>query len=121
MPPSESASRRLAEEKLRQRIRESDPDIRRLESKLRNAYIDKERAAQLAEKKLAKELEAEEKEEEALRDKKMREERDREERLREEEEVANKIKYRSQLTTQLEGKQLERNQAYAEFLREKHR
>ena len=42
---------RMRDDKMRQQIRENSIELRELEEKLRNAYMNKERAAQIAEKK----------------------------------------------------------------------
>ena len=56
MYPGHFVRRDVAEEKRRQLIRQTDPGLRQLEAKLRLAYVNKERAAQLEERKLAREI-----------------------------------------------------------------
>ena len=52
MYPGHFVRRDVAEEKRRQLIRQTNPELRQLEAKLRLAYVNKERAAQLEERKL---------------------------------------------------------------------
>ena len=56
MYPSRVIRRDVAEEKRRQLIRQTNPELRELEAKLRLAYINKERAAQIEERRLEAEF-----------------------------------------------------------------
>ena len=46
----------VRDEKMRQAIRENSVELRQLEGKLRNAYVSKERATQLEEKAMLRQL-----------------------------------------------------------------
>ena len=62
MYPGHFVRRDVAEEKRRQLIRQTNPELRQLEAKLRLAYVNKERAAQLEERKLEAEIRKRDKE-----------------------------------------------------------
>ncbi|KAM9366973.1 LOW QUALITY PROTEIN: zinc finger protein 280C-like [Symphorus nematophorus] len=107
------------EEKMRQRIIEDSLELRELKSKLRTAYLNKERAAQIAEK-------------EAMRFETMREEADFARKMKSEHErtaveqqkLAQKryqelVEYQRELEQQLMERERKRQEAYEEFLKEK--
>ena len=56
MYPARVIRRDVAEEKRRQLIRQTNPELRELEAKLRLAYVNKERAAQIEERRLEAEF-----------------------------------------------------------------
>ena len=62
MYPGHFVRRDVAEEKRRQLLRQTNPELRELEAKLRLAYVNKERAAQLEERKLQAEIRKRDKE-----------------------------------------------------------
>uniref|UniRef100_A0AAV2LP35 Meiosis-specific nuclear structural protein 1 n=1 Tax=Knipowitschia caucasica TaxID=637954 RepID=A0AAV2LP35_KNICA len=107
------------EEKIRQHIKENSTELRELESKLRFAYMNKERAAQIAEQ-------------EALKFDSMRSEADFARKMQMEEELASleekklqqrrheeAIRYQQELDDQLMERQNKKQEAYDEFLKEK--
>ncbi|MED6233907.1 hypothetical protein ATANTOWER_018955 [Ataeniobius toweri] len=107
------------DEKMRQHIRENSLELRELKSKLKAAYVSKERAAQIAEK-------------EALRLQTIREEAELADRMKREHEQAaaeiQKLQQKSHeglvqhqrgLEQQLMEKERRRQEAYEEFLKEK--
>ncbi|NXW53474.1 MNS1 protein, partial [Eurystomus gularis] len=110
---------KLKDEKMRQQVRENSLELRELEKKLKSAYMNKERAAQIAEKAA---LRCEKMKCEAEIDQKMKEEY---ERLMKEESSAElrrnkeKIMYQQELEKQLEEQERKKQDAYKEFLREK--
>lgn len=109
----------LPEDKLRQRVCQSSPELRALAAKLELAYINKERAAQVAERRLAgreEELARQKEEEEAKLEMEMIEERDRREIV--EDQIA-KIRYQQQLDEQMKIRELERERIFQQFLKEK--
>ncbi|KAM6301567.1 meiosis-specific nuclear structural protein 1 [Podargus strigoides] len=110
---------RLRDEKMRQQVRENSLELRALESKLKCAYLNKERAAQIAEKEA---IEYEEMKREAEIAQKMNEEYERvikEESSAELKRNKEKIMYRQELEKQLEQQERKKQDAYKEFLREK--
>ncbi|XP_040181176.1 meiosis-specific nuclear structural protein 1-like [Rana temporaria] len=110
---------KLKDEKLRQQIRENSLELRELEQKLKSAYLTRERAAQVAEKEVVK-YEKIKRESEIAR--KMKEEHERaseEELAKETRRYHEKLHYQKELETQLEEKEIKRQEAYQEFLREK--
>jgi len=109
----------LPEDKLRQRVCQSSPELRALAAKLELAYINKERAAQVAERRLAgreEELARQKEEEETKLEREMIEERDRREIV--EDQIA-KIRYQQQLDEQMKIQELERERIFQQFLKEK--
>lgn len=109
----------IRDEKMRQQIRESSLELRELEQKLKSAYMNKERTAQIAEKealkydKMARDAEIA---------KQMKEEHERAheaERQREMEKYREQIRYQQDLERQLEEQEEKKQQAYEEFLKEK--
>ncbi|KAK1802207.1 hypothetical protein P4O66_021873 [Electrophorus voltai] len=110
---------KLKDEKMRQYIKENSVELRELEAKLKSAYLNRERAAQVAEKQAMK-YEAMKVEAELTR--KMRGEQERaavekeQQQQRRYEEV---MRYQQDLEQQLVEKERERQEAYEEFLKEK--
>ncbi|KAM9408296.1 uncharacterized protein KZ484_026090 [Pholidichthys leucotaenia] len=107
------------DEKMRQHIKENSLELRELESKLKLAYLNKERAAQIAEQ-------------EAVRFETIREEADYTRRMRSEQERAaveqqkleqkhheEMVRYQRELEQQLMEREHKRQEAYEEFLKEK--
>ncbi|XP_010115627.1 PREDICTED: meiosis-specific nuclear structural protein 1, partial [Chlamydotis macqueenii] len=109
----------LRDAKMRQQLRQNNLELRELEKKLQAAYINKERAAQIAEKEAVQD---ENMKCEAELAQKMKEEY---ERLMKEESSAElrrnkeKIMYQQALENQLEEQERKKQAAYEEFLREK--
>ena len=113
------SERETAEFKKRQQIRENSVEIRELETKLRQAYINQELAVQKKQKqtiafqiKQEKLLEAQEIE--AQRKQVIQEEKEFEKK-----EILEKIKFKQRLDGQIDEKQRKINKAYEDFLREK--
>ncbi|UJR14027.1 hypothetical protein I4U23_001026 [Adineta vaga] len=107
------------DEKMRQQIRETSYELRELESKLRAAYVQKERIAQMAEKEA---LKFDSYLEDAEIARRMRTETDKAEADRRQQEIVRQqemIRYKQDLQRQLEERELSKQQAYEEFLREK--
>ncbi|XP_009992839.1 PREDICTED: meiosis-specific nuclear structural protein 1 [Chaetura pelagica] len=110
---------KIKDEKMRQQVRENSLELRELEKKLKSAYVNKERAAQVAEKEA---VQYEKMKREAEIAQKMKEEY---ERVIEEESSAElkrnqeKIIYQQELEKQLEEQERKKQEAYEEFLREK--
>nr|KAG5707301.1 hypothetical protein BaRGS_000075 [Batillaria attramentaria] len=114
--------RRLEEtkdEKMRQQIRETSLELRELEAKLKAAYMNKERAAQLAEKDALKFDEMKRDSEIARHMKEQAERAQEAEREREMERYREMVRYQQELERQLEEQEQKRQQAYEEFLKEK--
>ncbi|CAF2750678.1 unnamed protein product [Rotaria sp. Silwood2] len=110
---------KLRDEKMRQQIRETSYELRELESKLRAAYVQKERTAQMAEKEAIKFDSYLEDAEIARR---MRSESDKAEQERRQREVIRQqemVRYKQELERQLEEREIGKQKAYEEFLREK--
>uniref|UniRef100_A0A663LXT7 Meiosis-specific nuclear structural protein 1 n=1 Tax=Athene cunicularia TaxID=194338 RepID=A0A663LXT7_ATHCN len=110
---------KLKDAKLRQQVRENSLELRELEKKLKSAYVNKERAAQIAEKAA---LQYEEMKCERERAQKMKEEYERvikEESSAELRRNEEKIMYQQELEKQLEEQEKKKQDAYKEFLREK--
>ena len=114
-----TSERELAEFKKRQQLRESSIEIRQLEAKLRQAYINQELALQRKQKEV---LEFEKKQEKVIEAQLL--EQRRLESLKEEKETDEKlaleqIKYKMALDGQMDERQELINQNYQEFLKEK--
>ena len=104
---------------MRQKICQSSPELRSLAAKLEQAYINKERAAQVAEKTLQQRLEVEEREREIQH---LGEERQYYQDLERKEylnEQISKLKYQQQLDEQLKIKEAEKEKIFKKFLEEK--
>ena len=113
------SDREFAEFKRRQQLRENSVEIRDLEAKLRQAYINKELALQKKQKEtLAFQKEQERKVEAALLEETRRQIL-RNEKEAEKKDWMEKVRYKQKLDGQLDEKQEELNKAYTEFLREK--
>jgi hypothetical protein len=100
-------------------LSETSYELRELESKLRAAYVQKERTAQMAEKEAIKFDSYLEDAEIARR---MRTETDKAEEDRRQREVIRQqemVRYKQELERQLEERELGKQKAYEEFLREK--
>ncbi|XP_001378038.4 meiosis-specific nuclear structural protein 1 [Monodelphis domestica] len=109
----------LKDEKMRQQIRENSLELRELEKKLKAAYMNKERAAQIAEKE-AINYELIKRESEIAHQMKEEEERFHKEKTEEEiRRYKEKIQYQQELEKQLEEQEKKKQEAYEEFLREK--
>ncbi|NXF02237.1 MNS1 protein, partial [Smithornis capensis] len=110
---------KIKDEKIRQQVRANSLELRELERKLKYAYMNKERAAQIAEKKAFYD-EKLKWEDEIARE--MKEESDR---LMQEEISAElrknkeKILYHQELDKQVEEQEVKKQKAYEEFLRDK--
>ncbi|NXX48853.1 MNS1 protein, partial [Tricholaema leucomelas] len=110
---------KLKDEKIRQQIRENSPELQELERKLKAAYLNKERAAQIAEKEAIQD-EIMKREGEIAQ--KMKEEYERiieEQSSAEQRRNKEKIMYHQELEKQLEDQERKKQDSYKEFLREK--
>ncbi|XP_069480992.1 meiosis-specific nuclear structural protein 1 [Ambystoma mexicanum] len=110
---------KLKDEKLRQQVRESSLELRELENKLKSAYLNRERAAQVAEKEVLK-YEQMKRDSEYFR--RMKEEQERaieEENSMGSKRNVEKLNYQRDLEMQLEEKERMRQEAYKVFLKEK--
>jgi len=116
---SYNSEREVAEFKKRQQIRENSVEIRELETKLRQGYINQELAVQKKQKEtLAFQL----KQDRLLEGKLIEAQRKevlQEEKETEKKEMLEKIKFKRRLDTQIDEKQTRINKAYEDFLREK--
>ena len=109
----------LPEDRLRQKICHSSPELRALAAKLEQAYINKERAAQIAEKNLQQKLEEKKRQEEIqdmLEEKQYLEDLERKEIL---DDQISKIRYQQQLDEQMRIREEEKIKIYKQFLKEK--
>ncbi|NWI78228.1 MNS1 protein, partial [Dryoscopus gambensis] len=110
---------KMKDEKIRQQVRANSLELRELERKLKSAYMNKERAAQIAEKK-------------AIYDEKMKWEDEVAQEMKEEydrflkEEMSAELRrnqekkmYHQELDKQVEEQEKKKQEAYEEFLREK--
>ncbi|XP_060715305.1 meiosis-specific nuclear structural protein 1 isoform X1 [Tachysurus vachellii] len=110
---------KIRDEKMRQCIKANSVEIKELEAKLKSAYLNRARAAQIAEK-------------EAIRFEAMKEQADIVRRMKSEEEQAaieqekqeqrryeEVVRYQQELVKQLEEKERMRQESYDEFLKEK--
>ncbi|XP_053898524.1 meiosis-specific nuclear structural protein 1 [Malaclemys terrapin pileata] len=110
---------KLKDEKMRQQIRDNSLELRELEKKLKSAYMNKERAAQIAEKEA---IRYEKMKRDAEISQKMKEEQERvimEESSAELRRNKEKILYQQELEKQLEEQEKKKQDAYEEFLKEK--
>ncbi|KFW92358.1 Meiosis-specific nuclear structural protein 1, partial [Phalacrocorax carbo] len=110
---------RLKDAKMRQQVRENSLELRELEKKLKSAYMNKERAAQITEKEA---LQYEKMTCEAEIAQKMKEEYERvikEESSAELKRNKEKIMYQQELEKQIEEQERKKQKSYEEFLREK--
>lgn len=109
----------LRENKMRQQLRETSYELRELESKLKEAYVAKERHAQMAEKEAQK---FDSLLEDAQIMKRMKEEAERAELHQKQIDQMKRIEmnqYKQDLHRQLEEKENNKQKAYEEFLKEK--
>ncbi|CAB4007016.1 meiosis-specific nuclear structural 1-like, partial [Paramuricea clavata] len=110
---------KLRDEKFRQQIRENSVELRELEAKLKAGYMNRERAAQLAEKHL---LEVDEQNREAEIAKTMRENHNKAleaQTAKERERYDESVRHQEQLEKQLLEQEKKKQDAYEEFLKEK--
>ncbi|NXJ45879.1 MNS1 protein, partial [Spizaetus tyrannus] len=110
---------KLKDEKMRQQVRENSLELRELEKKLKSAYMNKERAAQIAEKEA---IQYEKMKCEGEIAQKMKEEYERvikEESSAELRRNKEKIMYHQELEKQLEEQERKKQDAYEDFLKEK--
>ncbi|CAF1195530.1 unnamed protein product [Rotaria magnacalcarata] len=110
---------KFRDEKMRQQVRETSYELRDLESKLRAAYVQKARTAQMAEKEALK-FDSYLEDAEIVR--RMRTETDKDEQDRRQREIIRQqemIRYKQELERQLEERAVGKQKAYEEFLREK--
>merc|ERR1719319_893540 len=104
---------------MRQRVCQGSPELRALAAKLEQAYINKERSAQVAERKLAgreEELQRQREQEEMMLEMQILEERERRELV---EEQYTKIRYQKQLDEQVKVQETEKEKVVQQFLKEK--
>lgn len=109
----------LKDEKMRQQVRENSIELRELEKKLKAAYMNKERAAQIAEKDAIK---YEQMKRDAEIAKTMMEEHERmtkEENAAEDRRNKLKVQYYLDLEKQLEEEEKKKQEAYEQLLKEK--
>lgn len=110
---------KIRDEKMRQQIRENSYELRELEEKLRAGYMNKERAAQIAEKSIER-MEEEKKEQEL--NKMMNQEaskatdNERKQQQRREEQA---VIYQQELEKQLEEQEHRKQEEYEQFLKDK--
>ncbi|GFO29220.1 meiosis-specific nuclear structural protein 1-like [Plakobranchus ocellatus] len=109
----------LKDEKMRQQIRETSLELRELEAKLRAGYMNKERAAQMAEREAVKYDEMKRESEIARHMKEQNERAENAEQQRELERYKEMVRYQQELERQLEEQETKKQQAYEEFLKEK--
>jgi len=110
---------KMRDEKMRQQIRETSYELRELEEKLRAAYMNKERAAQIAEKKA-------ERHDDETKDRELFEMMQEEEKKSQENMIKKQlardqsaVQYQEQLERQLEEQEHKKQQEYEEFLKDK--
>ncbi|XP_066491525.1 meiosis-specific nuclear structural protein 1 [Tiliqua scincoides] len=110
---------KLKDEKMRQQIRENSIELRELEKKLKSAYVNKERAAQIAEKEVLKYEKMKSDAELAKAMKEAQERAVKEESAAESKRSQEKVLYQQELEKQLEEQEIRKQTAYEEFLRDK--
>merc|ERR1712173_2199 len=109
----------ITAEKMRQQIRETSYELRELEEKLRAAYVNKERAAQIAEK-MAERHDDETKDRELFAMMQEEENKSQENMIKKQrarDQAA--IEYQEQLERQLEEQEHKKQMEYEEFLKDK--
>jgi len=109
----------LKDSKLRQQLRDSSYEIRQLEKKLREGYVNKERHAQMAEKEAHK-FDSLIEDAEIMR--RMKEESERaqyEQGIRDQQKAVENRRYKQDIHKQIEEKEEAKQKAYEEFLKEK--
>ncbi|XP_078540731.1 meiosis-specific nuclear structural protein 1 [Lissotriton helveticus] len=110
---------KLKDEKIRQQVRENSFELRELESKLKSAYLNRERAAQVAEKEVLKYEQMKSDSEYFRRMKEAQEKAIEEENSMGSKRNVEKMNYQRELEMQLEEKERKRQEAYQVFLKEK--
>lgn len=110
---------KLRDDKMRQQLRETSYELRELEAKLKEAYVNKERHAQMAEKEAHKFDEMLENAQILKRMKEEAERADRESKAREQNRAVEMHKFKQELHRQLEEKENAKQSKYEEFLRDK--
>ncbi|XP_017313838.1 meiosis-specific nuclear structural protein 1 isoform X1 [Ictalurus punctatus] len=107
------------DEKMRQHIKENSVEIRELEAKLKSAYVNRARAAQIAEKE-AMRCEAMKEQADIARSRKSEQERAAiEQEKQDQRRYEELVRYQQELEKQLEEKERKRQESYEEFLKEK--
>jgi len=109
----------LPVDKMRQRICESSPELRSLAAKLEQAYINKERAAQIAERNLARqqgEIERRNDQEQMMEERIYLEDFEKKE-LQDSQIM--KLRYQQQLDMQMQDRQRQRERLFQQFLEDK--
>ncbi|KAI7813914.1 meiosis-specific nuclear structural protein 1 [Triplophysa rosa] len=110
---------KLRDEKMRQYIKENSSELRELELKLKSAYLNRERAAQVAEKQA---MRYEATRQEAAIARKIKDELERaqiENEKQEQKRYEEVVRYQQDLEQQLEEKERKSLEAYEEFIKEK--
>lgn len=110
---------KLRDEKMRQQIRDNSLELRELEAKLKAGYMNRERAAQIAEKEAIKIAVMERDADIAALMKSEHERAEQAETAKEMERWQESVRYQQELERQLEEKELKKQSAYEEFLKEK--
>lgn len=110
---------KLRDEKMRQQIRDNSLELRELEAKLKAGYMNRERAAQIAEKEAIKIAVMERDADIAVLMKSEHERAEQAETAKEMERWQESVRYQQELERQLEEKELKKQSAYEEFLKEK--
>jgi len=110
---------KLRDEKMRQQIRDNSLELRELEAKLKAGYMNRERAAQIAEKESIKIANMERDADIALLMKSESERAEQAETAKEMDRWQESVRYQQELERQLEEKELKKQSAYEEFLKEK--
>jgi len=109
----------LPEDKIRQKICQSSPELRALAAKLDQAYINKERAAQVAEKNLQRKEDEYAKakaQEDLMEEKRYLKDLEKKELL---DDQLSKLRYQKQLDDQLQMMEQERGKVFKQFMIEK--
>ncbi|XP_035483548.2 meiosis-specific nuclear structural protein 1-like isoform X1 [Scophthalmus maximus] len=107
------------EEKMRQHIKDNSVELRALESKLKSAYLNKGRAAQLAEQEAMRFETMREEADYALKLERERERAAVEQQRLEQKHHEEQVQYQRQLEQQFVVRERRRQEAYEEFLKEK--
>ncbi|KAF5897764.1 integrin alpha-11-like, partial [Clarias magur] len=110
---------KMRDEKMRQYIKENSVEIRELEAKLKSAYLNRARAAQIAEKEAVRYEAMKEEADIACRMKSELERAAIEEEKQEQRRYEELVLYQQELEKQLEEKERKRQESYEEFLKEK--
>lgn len=110
---------KLRDEKMRQQIRDNSLELRELEAKLKAGYMNRERAAQIAEREAIKVANMERDADIAKLMKVEHERAEEAETVKELDRWQESVRYQQELERQLEEKELKKQSAYEEFLKEK--